>query len=118
VVELLGSDGGTVGCVAGVWVLVLMKGSSHITAAEQQQVLLLVFKDGNNGTVMKDKRQKKKDSCLIRLEATMMQYNYMPSTHSAACDRIHGQHACDSISCLSGVPFSDERHHDLVGTPL
>jgi hypothetical protein len=29
----------------------------------------------------------------------------MPSAHSAACDRAHGQHACDPLVCISGVHF-------------
>jgi hypothetical protein len=38
---------------------------------------------------------------LTRVEAQLAWwFNRMPSAHSAVCDRVHGQHACDSIACL------------------
>jgi hypothetical protein len=59
------------------------------------------------------------EGCLLGIHTTVccglkpacVRFNTMPSAHSAVCDRVHGQHACDSIPCLQPIAVCDRVHH-------
>ena len=58
---------------------------------------------------------------LLGLKPVRVRFKAVPSAHSAAYDRVYGQHACDPTPCLSEVHFfSDNCHHDffLSGVPF
>jgi hypothetical protein len=45
----------------------------------------------------------------VSSKSACMRFDNMPSAHSAVRNRVQSQHACDSITWLSGVPLSYHR---------